>query len=227
MSNVPTPEFQNFWSKQIESLRSEYGKVIRQHPDAEGVMERINGVLIAIARLAGCTPASVGESPKWNLIVQNMADTTRSLSQALKGKQLYSALYAVYTDVLHNLIAVLEESADRAQSITAPPSIKTFRGQRGRKRKLTDDTNKRAKKPATSTTGVNGPQLRSKNRAPTRNFFAPSVSTERQADHGDDADGTTGGQQQQAPSSQAGRPPHIVLISQVNQIHLQRQLRVL
>jgi hypothetical protein len=28
-------------------------------------MERARGVLITIARLAGCTPAAVGDRPKW------------------------------------------------------------------------------------------------------------------------------------------------------------------
>jgi hypothetical protein len=51
MANVPTPEFQKFWSNQIESLGLEYGDAI-QHPDTNTVIERLRGVLIAIARLA-------------------------------------------------------------------------------------------------------------------------------------------------------------------------------
>jgi hypothetical protein len=46
-----------------------------------------------------------------------------------------------------------------------------------------------------------------------------------EADHGDDADDTTERQQHQAPFSQVGRPPPIVLISQVNLIKLKRQLK--
>jgi hypothetical protein len=53
-----------------------------------------------------------------------MADTRRNLSHALKGKQLYSALYGVYVEKLHNLTAGLEESAARGETIIAPPSIK-------------------------------------------------------------------------------------------------------
>jgi hypothetical protein len=69
MTDVTIPEFQKLCSNQIDSLRLEYGDAIRQHPDAEAVVERVRGVLIASARLAGCTPASVGESPKWTVIV--------------------------------------------------------------------------------------------------------------------------------------------------------------
>jgi hypothetical protein len=83
MANVSTPGFQKFLSSQIEYLRLEYRDIVQDH-EADAVIERVRGVLIAIARLAGCTPASVGESPKWTLIVQNMAETKRNLQQYLK-----------------------------------------------------------------------------------------------------------------------------------------------
>jgi hypothetical protein len=65
MANVPTQEFQKLWSNLTESLRLEYENTIKQHPDTDAVMERVRGVLTAIALLTGCTPASVTESPKW------------------------------------------------------------------------------------------------------------------------------------------------------------------
>jgi hypothetical protein len=46
-----------------------------------------------------------------------------------------------------------------------------------------------------------------------------------EADRGDDADDSTEGQQQQAPSTQSCRPPPIVLSFQVNLTQLQRQLK--
>jgi hypothetical protein len=73
--------------------------------------------------------------------------------------------------------------------------------------------------------GVNDPQLWSKDEVPTRNFFVPLRSTEMEADHGNDVDDSTKGQQQQALSSQAGRLPPIILTSQVSLIQLQRQLK--
>jgi hypothetical protein len=208
MANVPAAEFQTLWSKLNECLRLEYGNIIQQHPGAEAVMERLSGVIVHIAQLAGSTPAAVGESPKWTLIVQSMADTTRNLQQLLKGKHLYSALYGVYTEVLHDLTAVVEESAFKEETpkttITAPPSIEEFREEERRKRKPTDDADKRPNKLAKSTADVSDPESLSKDGAPLR-------PADWQGDHGDDADNSTKRQQQQTSSSQAGRPPPIVL----------------
>lgn len=47
------------------------------------------------------------------------------------------------------------------------------------------------------------------------------------ADHRDDSDDATERQQHQAPYSQAGRAPAIVLTSQIHLIKLQRQLKAL
>jgi hypothetical protein len=88
---------QKLWSNQIESLKFEYRDTIEQHPDAEAVMAGVRGVLIAIARLAGHTPASVGETPKWTRIVQDMVETSRNLHRLLKEKQLCSALYCKHS----------------------------------------------------------------------------------------------------------------------------------
>jgi hypothetical protein len=138
----------------------EYEDTIQQHSDANDVMER---VLTAIACLAGCFPASVGESLKWTPIIQNVANTRRNLHQLLKGKQMHSVLYRVYTEVLHDLTAVLKEGAAKGETaktiITAPPSIKEFHEQRRRKQKHTDDVDKGVKGPTTSAKGVNNPQL--------------------------------------------------------------------
>jgi hypothetical protein len=138
-----------------------------------------------------------------------MAGTRWTLHQLLKGKQLYSALYGMYTEVLHDLIAVLKECAAKRETaettITAPPSIEEFHGQIRRKWKPTDDADNRAKKPTKSTTAVNELQSLSNSEVPTRNFFAPLTAIEIEADHGDEANDTTERQQHQAPSSQAGR----------------------
>jgi hypothetical protein len=155
----------------------EHWDTVQQHPDPEAVTECVRGVLIAIARLAGYTPVSVGGCPKCTLIVQNIAETRKNLHQFLTRKQLYSALYRGYTEVLHDLTAVLKVSAAKWETgkitSTEPPSNKEFREERIRKRKPSDDADKRTKKPATSVMGVNDPQLQSKNDFLTRNFFAP------------------------------------------------------
>jgi hypothetical protein len=83
----------------------------------------------------------------------------------------------VYTDVPHDFVAVLKESTAKEETakatITKSPSNKEFREQSRRKRKPSDDADKRTKKPATSAMGVNDPQLQLKDEVPTRNFFAP------------------------------------------------------
>jgi hypothetical protein len=103
-------------------------------------------------------------------------------------------------------------------------SIDEIRELERRKRKPTDD-DKIAKKPTTSTSGVNDLQLQSKTEVPTRKFFTPLRPIEMKADRGDDADDTTERQQRQTPSSQAGRLNPSVLTSQVNLTHFQRQLK--
>jgi hypothetical protein len=159
-----------------------------------------------------------------------MSDTRRNLHRLLKGKQLYSALYGVYTKALHDLTAVLKQSAAIGETakttITTPPSIEEVREQRRRKRKPTDDADKRVMKPTTSTTRVNPPpRLQSKPEVPTRNFFDPLRSTEIEADYSDNPNCSTESQQHRAPSNQAGGPPPVVLTSQVNLIQLQKQLK--
>jgi hypothetical protein len=64
----------------------------------------------------------------------------------------------------------------------------------------------------------------SKSEISTRKFFAQLKSIEMEADHGDDADETIERQQHQAPASQAGWPPPIVLTSQLNLIQFQRHV---
>jgi hypothetical protein len=54
-------KFQKLWSNLIEFRRFEYEDTEQQHPIADTVMERVHGVLTAIARLEGRTPASLGK----------------------------------------------------------------------------------------------------------------------------------------------------------------------
>jgi hypothetical protein len=57
-------------------------------------------------------------------------ETRRNLHQLLKGKQLYSALYAVYTEVLHDLTAFLKESTakeETAKNTITEPLSEEFR----------------------------------------------------------------------------------------------------
>jgi hypothetical protein len=104
MANAPTPEFQKLSSNLIESLRLEYENTIQQHPDTDAVVGWVHGVLTTIACLAGCTPASVNERPKWTLIAQNMGGTRRNLHQILKGKAaVYRTVFSVHIQVIIKL----------------------------------------------------------------------------------------------------------------------------
>jgi hypothetical protein len=128
MAIVPTLEFQKLWSNLTESLRLKYENNI-QHPYANAVMESVCKVLTTIACLEGCAPSSVSESLKWILIVQNMVDTRRNLQQFLKWKQLYSTMYRVYTEVLHDLTAVLKrECLQRGNSQDHNYCVSVHRG---------------------------------------------------------------------------------------------------
>jgi hypothetical protein len=52
VANVPTPEFQKFSSKLIESLKRENENITQQDPDTDALMERVRGIFTAIAGLA-------------------------------------------------------------------------------------------------------------------------------------------------------------------------------
>jgi hypothetical protein len=45
-----------------------------------------------------------------------MVETRRNIHQFLKGKELYRALYGVYTEMLQDLTAVLKESAAKGET---------------------------------------------------------------------------------------------------------------
>jgi hypothetical protein len=106
MDNVPAPHYQKVWSNLIQNLRREYKNATVQYPDASGVIDPVHVVPVDIARLAGSTPSSVGDSHPWSEVVLNAAETSRNLHGFLKGKPLYSALYGVYAKVLQDLKTV-------------------------------------------------------------------------------------------------------------------------
>jgi hypothetical protein len=175
--------------------------------------------------LAACTPASVGQSPKWFLTVQNNRGLQEKSPPTSERKAAVWSAHRSATRFDGSLQRGLCQRETAKTTIPTPPSIKEFREQWRRKRKPTDDADKRAKKPKTCTQGLNGPQFYSKPDIPSWKFFASLGSIKVDADHGDVADGTTERQQHQAPSNQAGIPSRIVFTSQTNLIGLQRLLK--
>jgi hypothetical protein len=96
---------------------------------------------------------------------------------------LYSALYGVYTEVLHELKGVLQGSVARREAANPNPdpeetSTEEFREQRRRKRNFSDGQASKAKKPSAPATSVNDPRLRRQHELPTRKFFSPVRSSE-------------------------------------------------
>jgi hypothetical protein len=211
MASAPSHDFQQIWSNQLESLRREYVETMKEHPSADAVMKRLHGVLIDISRLAGCTPASVGGSPQWTAIVKTAMETKKNLHHLLQGKQLYSALNGVYTEVLHELKGVLQSSvapreAENTASVPVPeitPSNEEFREQRRRKRNSSDGQATKPKKPSAPSTSAHDPRLR-RQEVPTRNFFAPLRTS--QMETGEEVVEDPSESQQQAAPRQVGRP---------------------
>jgi hypothetical protein len=110
---VPVSEFKRYWQKQYKSLRVEYRDIVEKYPDAQGIIHQVSRVLCDIVALAGCTPAHVGESRAWSSIVESTELDRIAFCKALKGKQLFNALYGTYSVALSDLKKVLQTSAKK------------------------------------------------------------------------------------------------------------------
>jgi hypothetical protein len=69
--------------------------------------------------LAGCTPASIGESEAWSHIVKGTKVDRTEFCNVLSGKQLFSALYGMLSVALNDLKKVLQTRAKRM----LPPTV--------------------------------------------------------------------------------------------------------
>jgi hypothetical protein len=156
MANVSTPEFLNMWSNLIQSLKLEYENTVQQNPDTDAVMECVCGVLVAIARLAECTPMC-----QWKGEIEcNCPKHCRNHDESQPASEIEAAVWGPawrLKEVWHDLTAVLTDSTAKGQTakatITTSPSIKEFHEQERWKWKPTDNVDKRAKKPTISTMG--------------------------------------------------------------------------
>jgi hypothetical protein len=86
------------------------------------------------------------------------------------------------------------------------------------------DQTKQTRKAAMHTTGVRDPQIPSQLELPTHNFFAPLRTAGMELDVTKDTSDRTDGGQQQLNSQRGGLSP-IILISAINFIQLQKQLK--
>jgi hypothetical protein len=72
MADVGILELTKFWLNRFESLMLEHENIIQLYPDAKATVDHIRELLNYISCQVECTPASVGESPKWTRIGQTM-----------------------------------------------------------------------------------------------------------------------------------------------------------
>jgi hypothetical protein len=103
MVGVTVSEFEKHWQHECQCLKEEYKDIIKLHPDAADTIGQVYKVLGDIVALAGCTPASIGESEAWSHIVKTTKVDMTEFCKVLSGKQLFSALYGMYSVALNDL----------------------------------------------------------------------------------------------------------------------------
>jgi hypothetical protein len=139
------------------------------YPDAASPLKLLFKVLCDIEDLAGCTPASVGESVEWATVVSQAEENRANYCQALKGGCLHIALYGMYAVTLNALKTALTEIA-RAKK--ANNQDDDYTEVRRRKRHTSDETSRKSKKAAYPTTA--GESTGSRGKVVTRKFSLPS-----------------------------------------------------
>jgi len=227
MAGVPVSEFEKHWQHECQCLKEEYKDIIKLHPDAADTIEQVYKVLGDIVALAGCTPASVGESEAWSHIVKATKVDRTEFCRVLSGKQLFSALYGMYSVALNDLKKVLQTSAKRMLPQQRKPNTEQsqedgFQEQKRRKRR---NSAKEEDKKGTDSQAV-APYQRVL-QVPTRNFFAPLRADKMETANEPNVEDQSGQQDQQAPTNKAGRPPPIVLTSKINLIAVQKEIKLI
>jgi hypothetical protein len=168
--------------------------------------------------MARYIPALVGESEQWSSIITMAEENRQNFCKVLNGKNLFSALYGMYTVALHELKAVLKASTPAGQSKT-PKSTATqedgFKEVRRHKWHSTNETAPTSKKAACTTVDMLHKE------AATQNFFGPL----RASDVDTDSTNTEATPHEAAAPAKPGRRSPIVLTSAVNLILLQKQLK--
>jgi hypothetical protein len=219
MADIPVPGYQAFCTTARKSIKSEFQRLVGQHPDAEELLRQLYKILCNIEDVAGYTPASVGESEQWSSIVITVEENRVNFCKALSGKKLYSALYGTYTVTLNELKGLLKTSTTAKSGATGSPrQDEGFQEVHRRKRHNTQEIAKTSKKAAVQSTPQ--PVITSLNEFATRNFFAPLRTTEMDTDSA-----STEASPQETTTAKTGRRPPIVLTSDVNLIKLQKQLK--
>jgi hypothetical protein len=227
-------DYKKYRIHKSESLRSDYGDIVQEFPDAKPVIKEVDKVLQDIVCLVGCTPASVGKSEDWQRVVNNAQIDRESYCNVLKGKQ-FSALYGLYTVTFNELKSVLQLSAQVPRqgvaTSEAPPAEAEkmndgFREQRRRKRNPSDEETKaNSKKCTTSTTSVAAHPYGKATPVATRNYLAPLRMEESQEEIGRSAELGADEPPQQQQMGKTARPPPIVLTAPINLMKLNSEMK--
>jgi hypothetical protein len=109
MADVPEQGFQKCWRQKLSSQKSQYHDITNWYPE-------VHKVLSDIEIFARYTPAKVGGSSEWTIIVNSAEENRANFCKIIVGKPLFSALYGMNTVTLNELKAVLEVSAQAGQS---------------------------------------------------------------------------------------------------------------
>jgi hypothetical protein len=86
MAAVPMPGYQAHWADKRQTLKLEYQQLVAQFPDADSQLKQVFKLLCNIEDVAGCTPASVGDSEEWSSIVNAAEENQMNFCKALLGK---------------------------------------------------------------------------------------------------------------------------------------------
>jgi hypothetical protein len=78
MAQVPALGYEVHWQNELASLRTEYKKLIKWHPEVRKVIELVHHVLNNIMSLVGCTPKNIGESEVWSCVVRRPEEDRKS-----------------------------------------------------------------------------------------------------------------------------------------------------
>jgi hypothetical protein len=195
------------WSKTLASFDKHHGGLVTAYPGAEEDISLIRAALVQIGSLIRSSPAKNGNGEAWKELTTKDEAEKVALCKHLEEKTLITAILRLYAATHREMMETLLQEVE-----DAPETKEEFREQRRRKRNSSDGQTTQAKKFSIG----QSPDAKAEPRL--RNFYAPLRDTM-------DLE-VTGGVQQE-PSSQAGRPPPIMLTSATNLLQLQKKPRSL
>jgi hypothetical protein len=206
------------WSEVHASFERKHDTLLEKYPGAAQEVGNIRAALIKIRQLVKESPQENGSGPAWKKLADRAEADRSSLCRHLNGKAVFTGLVHLYKTTHRDMVESMKAAHSDMQEIDAHEGLKE---QRRRMRGSSDDQGKQTKRVAMPTAGAMD-QLE----IPTRNFFAPLRTADKEVEHTEDnSDRTDGDHQQQSPSSRRGRPLPIILTSAINLIQLQKQLK--